>query len=67
MENSDSLIKYHSSIDDRFNNNININNIIQKIIKRKIAPPIKNDRNIKKLIKKINKTDFNKSRNNKNF
>ena len=67
VENSDSLIKYHSSIDDRFNNNININNIIQKIIKRKIAPPIKNDRNIKKLIKKINKTDFNKSRNNQNF
>ena len=67
VENSDLFIRYHSSLDNRFNKNFYINNILQTIKRKRNAPPIKNNIKLKKLIRKVNKNDFSESKNNQNF
>ena len=67
VENSDLFIRYHSSLDNRFNKNFYINNILQTIKRKRNAPPIKNNVKLKKLIRKVNKNDFSESKNNQNF
>ena len=64
----DSLVNYHSSLDNRFNNNIYSNNILKQIKLKKNIPPRRiNIKDLKKQIKMITKTEFNEFRENKNY
>ena len=69
FEKSELFAKYHSSLDNRLNNNVYNNDIIKKIKKRKnVPPPINIDtKTLKKKIKKINKSEYNEFRKNKNY
>ena len=68
VEKPELLVNYHSSIDNRFNNNMNSNNIVKNIKMRKNIPPMNIDlKTLKKQINKINKNQFNEFRYDKNY
>ena len=68
VEKPELFVNYHSSIDYRFNNNMNSNTVLKDIKKRKNIPPMNIDfKTLKKKINKMNKNQYNEFRYNKNY
>ena len=72
FEKNEVFSKYHSSLDNRFNTTVYNSNVIQNIKKKRNHPPIEVEnkalrKQIKKQIKKINKTEYSEFRKNKNY
>ena len=62
------LSSYHVSLDNREKNNIISNSVVKNIKMRKTTPPINIDRKtLLKQIRKVNKSQFNEFRENKNY